>query len=310
MSWAAHQFEYYAIQAHMPKRWVGRISFLAIVVGDQTCDFFGKIWAYGIDFGGRHYGPAQPSQWHRGWPGIGFTHSIFWAFVAGFLTWLLTRRNRAWTLGVFLGAAAHAMTDITDSVGTMLAFPFSTRNFSVGAWAYAATPFGGKYFDGMAYYSSWGLIMDTVWLVLALIGWRCLTTEYWRTNIVPADPRAWAWIGRKFKMPERALVALYRAWFIYAVCRLMAWTSWSHLIARAKFDFTWGGPRAIIWKGATVDVPKAILSHPNPGLAILAVACALAVVVTAINQALKLPDKWWTRPGTTPGAEPVESPVS
>src|SRR5690606_25302936 len=35
VSWAAHQFETYAIQAHLPKRWAGRISYLAIVVGDR-----------------------------------------------------------------------------------------------------------------------------------------------------------------------------------------------------------------------------------------------------------------------------------
>ena len=138
MSWAAHQFEYYAIQGHLPQRWLGKISFLAIVVGDQTCDLVGKVWSYGFEIGGTHYGPEEPSQWHRGWPGLGMTHSLLWAFVAGGITYLLTR-NRAWTLGVGLGAAAHAITDISDTVGTMLAFPFNTQTFSYGAWAYAAT---------------------------------------------------------------------------------------------------------------------------------------------------------------------------
>ncbi len=60
VSWAAHQFEYYALQGHMPKRWVGQVSFLAIVAGDQSCDLVGKLWAYGFTIDGHHYGPASP----------------------------------------------------------------------------------------------------------------------------------------------------------------------------------------------------------------------------------------------------------
>ena len=85
MSWAAHQFEYYALQGHMPRKWVGKVSFLAIVMGDQSCDFFGKVWTYGIDIGDTHFGPDEPSQWHRGWPGLGFAHSVLWAFLFGLL---------------------------------------------------------------------------------------------------------------------------------------------------------------------------------------------------------------------------------
>ena len=65
MSWAAHQFEYYAVQAHLPKKWLGRISFLGLVAGDQTCDFVGKLWTYGFDVGGVHYGPDQPAQFEE-----------------------------------------------------------------------------------------------------------------------------------------------------------------------------------------------------------------------------------------------------
>ena len=67
----------------------------------------------------------------------------------------------------------------------MIAFPFSTENFSIGAWAYAATADGGKYLDAAAYYSSWGFVMDALWFVLALTGWRCLTHAYWKR-------RSWA----------------------------------------------------------------------------------------------------------------------
>ena len=67
---------------------------------------------------------------------------------------------------------------------------------------------GGKYLDAAAYYSSLGLVMDLFWLVVVLLSWRVLTREYWRTQIVPADPRVWAWFGRW--LPERGLLALYR----------------------------------------------------------------------------------------------------
>lgn len=284
MSWAAHQFEYYALQGHMPKRWVGQVSFLAIVIGDQSCDFFGKVWTYGIDIGDTHYGPAQPAQWHRGWPGLGPTHSVIWAFVFGALVYFLSRGNRAWTIGAILGAAMHALTDITDSVGTMVLWPVSTENWSVGAWAYAATAEGGKYLDGAAYYSSWGFVMDTMWFVLALTGWRCLRHDYWKTNIVGADPRAWAWLGRR--MPERALVTLYRAWFIYALTRLVAWTAWAHAIEDYQFDFTWGGPS---W------IPQADLSHPEPAQAVIVLVCGLVIVFVAVNQLMKLPLERWGR---------------
>ena len=245
MSWAAHQFETYAIQAHLPKRWLGKVSYLAIVAGDQLPDFIAKFWVYGFDIGGKHYGARVPHEFHRGWPGAGFSHSLFLGFVLlGAWLWFTRRKpwSKAWGVGFLLGFAAHCLTDINDSVGTMLLFPFSTDNFSVGTWAYAATVKGGKYFDGAAYYSSFGFVMDAVWLVIVLLSWRVLTREYWRTRIVPADPRVWAWLGRRFREP--VLLAIYRATFFYGLCRLFAWTVWAHLLDGGQgWDLVWGGPR-------------------------------------------------------------------
>ncbi|CAN5674339.1 MAG: metal-dependent hydrolase [Ilumatobacteraceae bacterium] len=279
MSWAAHQFEYYALQGHLPRRWLGKVSFLGVVVGDQSCDLIGKLWSYGIDIGGAHYGPDQPSQWHRGWIGLGPTHSVLWAFIAAGAVYLISK-NRSWTLGVGIGAAIHAMTDIGDTVGTMLAFPFSTQTYSIGAWAYAATAEGGKYLDAAAYYSSWGFVMDALWFVVALSGARCLTLRYWRANVVTADPRAWGWLGRR--LPERVLVTLYRAWFFYAICRLIAWTAWAHVIEDFEWDLSWGGPG---W------IPKAVLSHPEPLAAITAVLVSAVVVCVAVGTLVRLPDR-------------------
>ena len=116
MSWAAHQFEVYAVQAHLPKKMRGKVSFFGIFLGDATPDLLSKFWVYGITIGDTRYGADTPHQWHRGWPGMGFTHTLFTGVVIGALLWLW-RRNRALTVGYVLGYAAHALTDVNDSVG-------------------------------------------------------------------------------------------------------------------------------------------------------------------------------------------------
>jgi len=249
VSWAAHQFEIYAVQSHLPKKMRGKVSFFGIWLGDFTPDFLSKFWVYGITIGDTHYGSTIPHQWHRGWPGMGFTHTMFTGILIAALLWGW-KRNRALTIGYLLGYAAHALTDVNDSVGTMLIFPFSDLNWTVETWAYAATVKGGKYLDAAAYYSSLGLVMDLFWMGVVLATPRVFTREYWRTSVVPADPHVWAWLNRF--LPERGLLALYRATFFYGVCRLIAWSTWAHLISRPvidgverfgyPFDLTWTGP--------------------------------------------------------------------
>jgi membrane-bound metal-dependent hydrolase YbcI (DUF457 family) len=271
VSWAAHQFETYAIQAHLPKRWQGKVSYLAIVVGDQLPDFVAKFWVYGFDYGGKHYGSAEPFKFHRGWPGAGFSHSLGFAALVATIIWLTTK-SKPWTAGVILGMAAHSITDINDTVGTMLAFPFSTENFSVGTWAYAATP-GGKYLDARAYYSSFGFAMDVLWLVILLASWWVLTDRYWREEIVPADAKVWAWLDRR--VPKRVQLAIYRATFFYGICRLVAWTTWAHVLHPDNlrgWDLHWGGPS---W------IPAFKLTH-HSALFGLAVAILFAVAICLI----------------------------
>jgi len=249
VSWAAHQFEIYAVQAHLPQKMRRRVSFFAIFFGDFTPDFLAKFWVYGITINGVHYGAKVPQQWHRGWPGMGPTHTLSVGILVGLGLWFWTR-NRSWTVGYVLGFAAHAITDVNDSVGTMLLFPVTTLNWTIGTWKYAATIEGGKYLDAAAYYSSYGLVMDVFWLAVVLASWRVLTREYWRTEIVPADPHAWSWLGRWFD--ERGLLAIYRGVFFYGVCRMVAWTTWAHALARPviegverrgyPMDWSWGGP--------------------------------------------------------------------
>ena len=197
MSWAAHQFEVYAVEAHLPEKMVGQVSWFAIFFGDFTPDFLAKFWVYGITINGHHFGASKPDQWHRGWPGMGISHTLFFGALVTIGIWAW-KHNRAWTIGYLLGFAAHVLTDVNDSVGTMLMFPFSTLNWSLHTWAYAATVQGGKYLDAASYYSSLGLVMDVFWLVVVLVSWRCLTREFWRTNVVPGDPYVWSWLGQWF----------------------------------------------------------------------------------------------------------------
>ena len=282
MSWAAHQFEVYAVQAHLPKKMRGKVSFFAIFLGDFTPDFLSKFWVYGITIGDTHYGADVPHQWHRGWPGMGFTHTLFAGIVLTSLFWLW-KRNRAFAVGYLLGFAAHALTDVNDSVGTMLLFPFLTLNWTTQTWAYAATIGGGKYLDAAAYYSSLGLVMDVFWLAVVLASWRVLTREYWRTQIVPADPGVWAWFGRW--LPERGLVALYRATFFYGLCRLIAWFTWAHFVARPEIDGVerLGYPIDLSWTGPWWLSARS-LPHVNPWIVAPVTLALLGLVYWAVSK--------------------------
>jgi membrane-bound metal-dependent hydrolase YbcI (DUF457 family) len=238
----------------------GKVSWWAIFVGDFTPDFLAKFWVYGVTINGVHYGASKPYQFHRGWPGLGISHTLFLGalLTAGIWIW---KRSRAWTVGYLLGFAAHVLTDVNDSIGTMLLFPFTTLNWSVQTWAYAAA--GGKYRDAAAYYSSLGFMMDVFWLVVVLLSWRVLTKEFWRTQIVPADPHVWSWLG-KF-LDDRGLLALYRSIFFYGVCRLISWTTWAHFVAKPVLDGMQhdGYPWDLSWTGPDW-VQHVTLPHVNP----------------------------------------------
>jgi len=287
LSWAAHQFEVYAVQSHLPKKMRGRVSFFGIFLGDFTPDFLSKFWVYGITINGKHYGAEVPHQWHRGWPGMGVTHTLFMGIVLTVALWLW-KRNRAFAIGYLLGYAAHALTDVNDSVGTILLFPFSTLNWTLQTWAYAATIEGGKYLDAAAYYSSLGLVMDVFWLVVVLVSWRCLTRDYWRTQVVVADARTWAWFGKW--LPERGLLALYRATFFYGLCRMISWSAWARLFAYPDnipgvsgrgypMDLSWTGP----WWIAARTLP-----HVNPWIVLPVTLALLGLLYFAVAKLWEL----------------------
>ena len=235
MSWAAHELESYFIHKHVN----ARISFLAILLGCLLPDLFTKLPVYGFSFGVLHIHPQHdPWQYHRGWPGVGFTHSLMFGIVVATVI-LVVGRSRAWFLGIIIGSAAHVLTDMFDSVGTMVFFPFTTQHYAIGMWAYASQQ--GRYGDAAAYYSSLGGVWDFLWLCLAVTGWRVFTADYFFTHVEPSD-HAWLWLRRTFALRDTAVLALYRAYFVYGGARIFAWFIWARVTRHAPLDWHWGGP--------------------------------------------------------------------
>lgn len=239
MSWAAHELESYFLQKHIKIK----VSYLAILLGGFLPDFFTKLPVYGLNIGNMTLLKASfPAKYHRDWPGVGFTHSLAFAIVIALLV-LWRTKNRAWAVGLLIGVSAHVLTDMFDSVGTMVFFPFTTQHYSTNMWAYASQQ--GRYGDAAAYYSSLGGVWDFGWFLLAVSGFRVFSRDFFFGTVVPND-RAWAWLKRRFRMSETAMLAAYRAFFVYGAGRMFAWFIWARLLnperGRQGLDWSWGGP--------------------------------------------------------------------
>jgi membrane-bound metal-dependent hydrolase YbcI (DUF457 family) len=236
MSWAAHELENYFIQKHLKTN----VSFLAVALGAFAPDLLTKGFVYGYDVGPFSVGGGNPVQFHRGWPGAGFTHSLIFG-VAVAVGVLAITRSRSWALGLLIGHWAHVLTDINDTAGTMLFFPFTTETVTTGMWKHAAE--AGRYGDAAAYYSSPGGLWDMFWLALVvLFAMKTVRRDYFHNVIIPADPAAWGWLSRKLGITERGLLALYRGLLFYGACRIVAWTIYARFVADAPWDPAWGGP--------------------------------------------------------------------
>jgi membrane-bound metal-dependent hydrolase YbcI (DUF457 family) len=233
VSWAAHDLEPYAFQRHFGRR----VAFVPLLIGSYSPDMLSKWFVYGIEIFGVELKADNPVQFHRGWPGVGFTHSLAFGLLIAALI-LLIGRSKIWAFSFLLGHWAHALTDVGDTIGTMLFFPLSTETIGIGAWAYAGQV--GRTLDAGAYYSGLGFVWDGFWIAYGLLSWRVLTRAYFRETIVAADPRFWGWCGRW--LPETALLVLYRTSFFYGSTRWAAWLIWAHVVHDFPFDFSWGGP--------------------------------------------------------------------
>ncbi len=227
MSWAAHEFENYFLQ----KKLGIRASFLGIALGTLAPDLFTKSLVYASD---------NPAKFHRSWPGVGFTHSLIFGVVFAAVVLAITR-SRSWALAILVGQWAHVFTDVADTAGVMPFFPFSTQPVTISMWKYAAAE--GRYGDASAYYSSLGGVWDLFWLVVVLLFARVtLRRSYFRDVIVPADPKAWGWLHRRLRLPESALLLIYRGVLFYGLGRMTTWFLYARLVDKAPLDPVWGGP--------------------------------------------------------------------
>jgi hypothetical protein len=128
-----------------------------------------------------------------------------------------------------------ALSDTGDTVGAMLFFPWS-RHFALGAWRCAAGL--GRLEDAAAHYSAPGFVWDNFWIAATRVSWRVLRRSYFHERIVPRDG-FWAWSGRR--LPEHALIALYRGAIFFGLCRFTTWMVWAQSLHHHPFDPTWGG---------------------------------------------------------------------
>jgi hypothetical protein len=231
VSWAAHDLEPYAIQKHTGLK----VAFIPLLIGSYSPDMMSKWFVYGIHIGGWDLKASDPVQFHRGWPGVGFTHSLLYGVVIGLILWK-GFGSKTWGISFVLGQWAHAFTDTGDTVGTMLLFPW-TFHFHLGLWAYAGQT--GRFTDAAAYFSGLGSMWDLVWIVYGLVCWRVLTKSYFDSVIFPADG-FWPW-ANKF-LPRGALLTLYRGAFFYGSARWISWTIWAHVIKHYPYDLSVGGP--------------------------------------------------------------------
>lgn len=230
MSWAAHEFENYFIQKHAGIK----ISFLALMIGTLSPDLFTKAFIYQAE---------DSAMFHRGWPGVGFSHSLIFGVALGLLVLWITR-SRSWALGILIGQWAHVLTDISDTAGVMLFFPFSTEPITISMWRHAAAE--GAYGDAAAYYSGLGGLWDFFWFIVTIVfAHKTLSADYFRKVIVPADPKAWAWLNRYAKLGEKGSLILYRGIFFYGAARMVSWFLYARFGAKTPFQPVWNGPTYI-----------------------------------------------------------------
>lgn len=234
MSWAAHDIEPYLIKAHMG----AAISVPFCLLGSYSPDLLTKWAVYGLDFSGNAKIVADPVQLHRGWPGVGFTHSLFFALVVSGII-LLASRKRLWAFSFLVGAIAHVLSDTLDSVGVMLLWPLTDWHLTFGVWQYVGQ--AGRRADAIAYYTSLGGAWDLFWAGWLLLKWRVLTTAYFDREVAPTDP-LWPWLRQR--VGRTMSLTIYRTSAFFGLVSIVAWMTWSLFVNdfQNQLDWSIGGP--------------------------------------------------------------------
>jgi len=290
MSWAAHELESIWLHKHMKVAW--RVSYMAILAGALLPDLT-KLPAYGVKLGNLELvKAAQPWLYHRGWPGVGPTHSLLFGVLVAMIVFVLTRSG-PWAAGLLIGVWSHALTDIGDTAGTMLFFPFTTQHYSIGMWRYAAQI--GHNGDAAGYYSGLGLVWDVAWLlVVVVLARHALSNRYFHENVETTDP-LWPWLQRRIGAPDHLRRVVFRAYLLYGACRIFGWFLWARMINPLRgvqvIDLHWGGPN---WVPAAPPFTGATTWH---GL-IATTAFGIAGVAACTWLAWRFA-RWWAVRGQT-----------
>lgn len=234
MSWAAHDLEPYLIRAKLG----AAISVPFCLLGSYSPDLLTKWAVYGLDFSGNAKIVSDPVQLHRGWPGVGFTHSLLFCFVVAGIILFLSKK-RIWAVSFLIGAIAHVLSDTLDSVGVMLLWPLTDWHLHFDVWQYVGQ--AGRRADAIAYYTSLGGAWDLFWAGWLALRWRVLTTDYFEREISPKDP-LWPWLRRK--VGDTVSLTLYRASAFFGFVSIAAWMIWSLFVNdfESSLDWTLGGP--------------------------------------------------------------------
>jgi membrane-bound metal-dependent hydrolase YbcI (DUF457 family) len=235
VSWAAHDLEPYLIRIKVG----AAISLPFCLIGSYSPDILTKWAVYGLDFSGDAKLTDDPVQLHRGWPGLGFTHSLAFGVLVALIILLLTR-SRMWSVSFLVGNWAHVLSDTLDSVGVMPLFPFSTWHLHFDVWQYVGQV--GRRGDAIAYYTSLGGVWDVLWASWLLWHWRTLTTAHFDREVAPKDP-FWPWLRRR--AGAAATLTVYRASAFFGFASIIGWLVWSLLVNdfQAALDWSLGGPQ-------------------------------------------------------------------
>ena len=236
MSWAAHDLEPYLFRAKLG----GAISLPLCLAGSYSPDIMSKWAVYGLDFSGDAKLVADPVQLHRGWPGVGFTHSLAFGLLMAGLILLVSRGNKMWALSFLLGAWAHVFSDTLDSVGVMLLFPLTDWHLHLDAWQYVGQ--AGRKEDAIAYYTSLGGVWDILWATWLAFHWRMFTADHFHREIVPRDT-FWLWL--RTRASDTVMLTLYRASAFFGVASIAGWYIWALFVndLHAGLDWSFGGPQ-------------------------------------------------------------------
>lgn len=229
MSWAAHDLEPYLIKAKLG----AAISVPFCLFGSYSPDMFTKWAVYGLDFAGTKELVSDPVQLHRGFPGVGFTHTlIFPLVIAGII--LLLSKHRIWAVSFLIGGFAHVLSDTLDSVGVMLFWPITDWHAHLDVWEYVGQ--AGRRQDAIAYYTSLGGAWDLFWAGWLALRWRVLTTAYFEAEVAPKDP-LWPWLRRK--AGNAVALTLYRASAFFGFVSIVAWMLWALFVNEFHPHLDW-----------------------------------------------------------------------